>query len=116
MVVTDEPADDSFTSATVALLPPGAIKIVRPRAVELLAAIARASIVITDEPGLARICSELGTPLVEIGNSVSGRATQSSSHRVLEGSSRKRISTDEVFETACELIQDSRSSSLFYRP
>jgi len=115
IVIVDEPGDDSFTNATTSLLPPGAIKLVRPRALELLAAIARASIVVTDEPGVAQAASELGTPVVEIGSTASASA-RSSSHRILEASSPKRISTDEVYEAACELIQDSRSASLFYRP
>ncbi len=116
VVAADEPSGDSFTNATSALLPPSAIKFARPRALELLAAIARASIVITDEPGLAQVASELGTPVVEIADTISASAMPSSTHRILEGSSRKRVSTDEVYETACELIQDSRSASLFYRP
>jgi ADP-heptose:LPS heptosyltransferase len=115
-VAGDEPSDDAFTNAMSALLPPAAIKVARPRALELLAAIARASIVITDEPGLARIASELGTPVIEIADTISSSAMPSSTHRILEGSSRKRVSADEVYQTACELIQDSRSASLFYRP
>jgi ADP-heptose:LPS heptosyltransferase len=115
VIAADEPADDSFTNATMTMLPAGTIKLVRPRALELLAAIARASIVITDEPGVAQAASDLGTPVVEIGSTASASA-RSRSHRIIEGSSRKRISTDEVYEAACELIQDSRSPSLFYRP
>jgi ADP-heptose:LPS heptosyltransferase len=115
IVAADEPSDDAFTNAMGALLPPAAIKLARPRALELLAAIARSSIVITDEPGLAQIGSGLGTPTLEIADTISA-STPSSTHRILEGSSRKRVSTDEVYETACELIQDSRSASLFYRP
>src|SRR5712692_31668 len=116
IVAADEPSDDSFTKVTSALLPPCAIKLARPRALDLLAAMARASIVITDEPGLAQIASELGTPVLEIADRISASAIPSSTHRILEGSSRKRVSTDEVYETACELIQDSRSASLFYSP
>ena len=116
IVAADEPSDEAFTDATSGLLPPGAIKLARPRALELLAAIARASIVITDEAGLSRIASGLGTPVLEITDAISASSMPSSTHRVLEGSSRKRVSTDEVYETACELIQDSRSASLFYRP
>jgi len=116
IVLADEPGDQSFSDSTSGLLPISAIKLVRPRTVELIAAIARASIVITDDPGLANAGSELGTPVVEISGRHSHPKARPGSHRIIEGSSRKRISADEVYEAACELIQDTRSPSLFYRP
>ena len=120
IVAADEPSDAAFTyalgAAFVAGITPGISTIAEPRAVELVAAIARASIAITDEPAIAQIASELGTPVIEIADTASRNFVKSSSHRILEASSRKRVTIDEVYETASEMIQESRSPSLFQRP
>lgn len=116
IVAADEPSDHAFTGAVSALLPPGAIKLAEPRALELVAAIARASIVITDERAIAQIALELNTPVIEIGDRISTAAAQSGSHRSVQGSWRKHVSTDDVYEIACGMIQESRSPSLFQRP
>lgn len=115
-IAADEPSDRAFTEALSTLLPPGAIKLAEPRALELLAAIARASLTITDEPAIARIASELRTPVVEIADTASRSVSTSSTHRILKGSSRKQVTTQEVYEAACGLIQESRSPILFQRP
>jgi ADP-heptose:LPS heptosyltransferase len=120
IIAADEPCDSAFTDALrafpVAGITTDITKLAEPRAVELLAAIARASIAITDEPAIAQLASELGTPVIEIAESASRNFVKSKSHRSMEASSRKRITIDEVYETACELIQESRSPSLFQRP
>ncbi|HSQ20900.1 MAG TPA: hypothetical protein VLR92_11060, partial [Blastocatellia bacterium] len=115
IIVADEPSDDAFTRALSAWLKPGAIKLTEPRVFELFAAIARASIVITDEPAVARIASELGTPSIEIAETFSEPTESSTNHRIVQGSSRKHVSPDEVFDIASEMIQENRSASLFQR-
>jgi ADP-heptose:LPS heptosyltransferase len=115
IIVADEPSDDAFTRALSAWMQPGAIKLTEPRVFELFAAIARASIVITDEPAVARIASELGTPSIEIADTFSKITESSTNHRIVQGSSRKQFSTDEVFDIASEMIQENRSASLFQR-
>ncbi len=116
IVAADEPSDHAFTRAVSAWLPPGAIKLAEPRALELMAAIARASIVITDEPAIAQIASELSTPVIEIADTISTTAASSTTHRLARGSSRSSVSADKVFEIASEMIQENRSPSLFQRP
>jgi ADP-heptose:LPS heptosyltransferase len=115
IVAADEPSDQAFNAALGSLLPEGAIKMSEPRALELVAAIARASIVITDEPAIARMASELNTPAIEVTDAMSIRPAPSRTHRVVQGSSRSRVSAEEVYEVACEMIQESRSASLFER-
>lgn len=115
IVAVDEPADQSFTRAMGALIPRGSIKLAEPRALELIAAIARASVVITDEAAIARLASELGTPVIEIADSISNSAPASTSHRIVRGSSRSKVLPDEVYEAASEMIQENRSRSLFDR-
>ena len=115
IIAADEPSDETFTDAANAFLPPGAIKLGKPRALELMAAIARASIVITDEAGIALIASELSTPVVEIVDAISPTSEGFATHRIAKGSTRARVSTDEVYDLACEMIQESRSPSLFHR-
>lgn len=114
LVAADEPSDKSFTEAVSALLPQTAIRLAEPRALELTAAVARASLVITDEGGLAQVAIEMGTPVIEISDNSDARPP-SKSHRVVPGSSRARVTTDEVYEVACEMLQCSRSASLFRR-
>ena len=116
IIAGDEPSDHAFTGAVSAWLPPGAIKLAEPRAIELLAAIARASIVITDEQAIAQVASELSTPVIEIADTITTAAAWSTTHRIAQGSSRRNVSTDEVYEIAGEMIQESRSPSLFQRP
>jgi ADP-heptose:LPS heptosyltransferase len=119
IIAADEPSDAAFTDALRAF-PAAGMKTVatvaEPRAVELVAAIARASIAVTDEPAIAQLASELGTPVIEIADGAAGSSALSGSHRIIGASTRKRVTIDEVYEGACELIQESRSSSLFRRP
>ena len=116
VVAADEPSDHVFTGAVSAFLPAGAIKLAQPHALELVAAIARTSIVITDEAAIARIASELNTPVIEVADAISPTPSSSRTHRIAKGSSRARVQTDEVYDIACEMIQQSRSPSLFQRP
>ena len=116
IVAADEPSDDTFTGAVGRLLPPGAIRLAQPRALELIAGIARASLVITDDPGIAQIASELSTPVIEIADAKSSTAESSTAHRIAHASSRSRVSPEGVYEIAGELIQENRSRSLFRRP
>lgn len=115
IIAADEPTDETFTNAASTFLPPGAIKLAKPRALELMAAIARASIVVTDDADIAQVASELNTPVVEIGDAISREPVEFRGHRIAKGSTRARVSTDEVYDIACEMIQESRSPSLFHR-
>jgi ADP-heptose:LPS heptosyltransferase len=119
IIAADEPSDSAFTGELSAF-PVAGMKTVttvaEPRAVELVAAIARASIAITDEPAMAQLAVELGTPVIEVADSESPGSVGSASHRIIGASTRKRVTIDEVYEGACELIQESRTSSLFRRP
>jgi len=117
VVAADEPSDCSFTRAVTGLLPSSAIKLSEPRAMELIAAIARASIVVTDEPAIAQIASEQSTPVIEIADTASPMAvTTSTTHRVARALSRSHVTAEAVFEIASEMIQENRSLSLFQRP
>jgi len=113
IVAVDDPASDSFTGAVGRLLPGKGIKIRSPRALELAAACSRGSIVVTDDAGLAALCGMVKTPVLEIADAPS--ASRSPGHRIVQGSSRGRIEVEEVYALACEMIQESRSVSLFHR-
>jgi len=106
VVPADEPGDQTFTSALEALLPKTAIKLAEPRALALMAAVARASVLITDERNLAAVASGMGTPVID----VAGLAGAHS----LRGP-QISVTTDEVYEEACEILQESRSAGLFRR-
>jgi ADP-heptose:LPS heptosyltransferase len=114
LVALDEPGDTAFTAALGALLPKSAIKLAAPRALQLAAVIARASLVITDAAGIAQMAKDLGTPVIEITEDSGASRSASSTHHLISAPSRARISRDEVYETACALIQLSRSAQLFH--
>lgn len=115
IIAVDEPSDRTFTDALTPLLPAGAIRLVEPSAFEFVAAIARASLVITDQTMVARIASEMGTPAIEIADTIASQVASTAEHRVLEGPSRTRVTPDEAYEAACEMIHKSRSPGLFQR-
>lgn len=113
MVAVDEPGDEGFTAAVSGLLPKSAIRLPTPRALQLAAAVARASLVITDAASVAQIATDMGTPVIEIIEVQGARRATSDFHRLVQGASRARIHADEVYELACTLIQSSRSAQLF---
>ena len=108
VIPADEPGDRSFTSALEASLSKTAIKLAEPRALELMAAVARASVLITDERNLAAVASGMGTPVID----VAGPAR--AGFYSLRGA-QVNVTTDEVYEEACEILQESRSAGLFRR-
>jgi ADP-heptose:LPS heptosyltransferase len=113
VVALDEPGEAGFTAAVGPLLPKSAIKLATPRALQLAAAIARASLVITDAAGVAQMADDLGTPVLEISEDRGASRSTADSHHLIYAASRSRVSTDEVYEPACTLIQSSRSAQLF---
>lgn len=109
VVPADEPGDRTFTSALEPFLPKTAIKLTEPRALELMAAVARASVLITDEPNLAEAASGMGAPVIDV-----AALSRAGSHSV-RGPQAVCVTTDEVYEEACEILQESRSAWLFRR-
>jgi hypothetical protein len=109
----DEPGDKLFTAVMGPLLPKAAIRLAAPRAVQFAAAIARSSLVITDAPAVAGLSAGLGTPVIEVSEAGNESSPASEVHRIISGSSRARVSTDEVYDLASVLIQTVRSSQLF---
>ena len=113
LIALDEPGDEAFTKAVGALLPKSAIKVAAPRTLQFAAAVARASLVVTDAHGAAQMANDLCTPVIEITENQSASRAASDFHRLVRGPSRGRVRTDEVYELACTLIQSSRSAQLF---
>ena len=112
IVAVDEPFTRTFTDRISGSLPLGSIKLVSPRALEAAAAIARASMVITDDAELVNLTSGFRTPMLEVRNA-SFKAHPSMADRgVSEPGNRL---ADDVFEAACLLLQGSRSPSLFHK-
>ncbi|HXU08887.1 MAG TPA: hypothetical protein VN743_07800 [Blastocatellia bacterium] len=116
IVAADQPGDCEFTDAVGNRFSAGKSSLVEPRAPFLIAALARASIVITDEGAVAEAAATLGTPAIEIADSRTEPSPPSQRHRVVRANRGTAASTDEVYEIACEMIQESRSTSLFDLP
>ena len=113
IIAVDDPYSRAFTSSIAGTLPRGSILLASPRALEVAASIARASLVVSDEGELSNLTSSFQTPLLEIRNA-GGRSVPSRADRVVFGSAGRRLA-DDVFEAACEMIQASRLPSLFQR-
>lgn len=116
IVAADQPADSEFTDGIKRLLPARSSMLSEPRAPLLIAALARASIVVTDDAAIARVAAGMSTPVIEIGDSRTDQNPSSKRHRVVQTIRGSLVSTDEIYEIACEMIQESRSNSLFDRP
>jgi ADP-heptose:LPS heptosyltransferase len=113
IVAVDEPSSRTFTDRVSSSLPPGSIKLVSPRALEAAAAMARASMVITDDPELVNLTSGFRTPMLEVRDG-SLRAHPSHADRDVSGPSGNSLA-DDVFEAASRMLQGSRFPSLFQR-
>lgn len=114
IVAIDEPGDNTFTGAIMPLLPREAIELREARTVEVVAAIARASLVITDDAGVAEMATDLGAPALEIARFKPSSGLPKT-RRVVHSPALARITTDEIYEMASEMIQESRLISLFER-
>lgn len=114
IVAIDEPAANRFTKALKLQLPPDSGIVAAPSAGEFIAALARASVVITDERGVAKTAADLDSPVIEIADSDSPYA-HGKSYRVIESSSRYRVSVEEVMEAAYEMIRAGRTASVIKR-
>lgn len=109
IIAVDVPYDGAFTRRMGALLPEGAISLSAPRALEAVAACARASLLLTDDAGLAGLAGGLGTPVIEL------------TEGPLPGGDHLHVrlaanaTPDEAYVPACEMLQGSRTESLFQR-
>lgn len=102
VAAVDAPYTDDFTKQ----LPfKPALKLARPRALEVLAATARASLLVTDDSGVAHLAAELHTPAILISEDRVSSAIQFT----------WRDPLDEIFVAACQILQRSRTTSLFQR-
>ena len=109
VVAIDAPYDKSFTSRVSEILPGGSISLKTPRAAQIVAVLARASLLVTDDPGLARAAASMGTPAIELSNTNGPR--DSGIHRIIAGSSANAV--DRLCDAAAELLRQSRTATLF---
>jgi ADP-heptose:LPS heptosyltransferase len=105
VVAADVPYSSDFTGSIGTLLPKEAIKLRAPRAGELVAAVARSSLLVTDDSGVAGMAGGLGTPVIDVGN------PGSSNDRGPGGTDNRDI--EAVYEQACHLLLTSRTGGLF---
>ena len=110
IVAVDEPMSRTFTACVSSSLPRGSIKVVSPRALEAAAAMARASMAITDDPELVNMTSGFRTPMLEVrSGSFRAHPPQPDQGAAEPGNTL----ADDVFEAACRMLQGSRFPSLF---
>ena len=114
IVAAEEPSEQRFGRAIKPVLPPKAMVLTAPGIFALAAALERASLVITDERGVAKLATDMEVPVVEISDAVSP-LTPAASYRMVGALSRSRVEPEAVYEAACAMIQGSRTASLFGR-
>ena len=110
IVAVDEPGSRTFNDRVSSSLPVGSIKLVAPRALEAAAAIARASVVITDDRDLVHLAAGFRTPMLEV-RQESFRSHPPEVDR--PESDPGNSLADDVFEAASRMLQGSRFPSLF---
>jgi len=103
VIAADVPYSSDFTGSIGALLPKEAVKLRAPRAGELVAAVARSSLVVTDDSGVAEMAGGLGTPVIDVGVPQGGVSKPGSSSWEIES----------VYQQACHLLLTSRTGGLF---
>jgi ADP-heptose:LPS heptosyltransferase len=104
VIAADVPSTTEFTTRLGLTLPREAIKLRSPRSAELIAAVARSSLVVTDDSGIARMAGGLGTFAIDLGTS--GKRAGGPSDPA-----RRRI--EAVYQEACRMLQNSRTGALF---
>jgi ADP-heptose:LPS heptosyltransferase len=105
VVAADVPYTSDFTGNIGTLLPKEAIKLRAPKAAELVAAVARSSLVVTDDSGVAGMAGGLGTPVIDV-SSAAGPMDRGAS-----GTHNRDI--ERVYDEACHLLLASRTGGLF---
>jgi ADP-heptose:LPS heptosyltransferase len=111
-VAIDVPGDRAFTDKLNLLLAQGSVMLTAPDASLLVAAIARGSLVLTDDLGIARLAASLDTPVLELGGEGSV-PNNPACHAVITGTCRS--AGEAAYKAACEMLQRSRTESLFTR-
>lgn len=114
IVMAEEPFSSELSGILKDRLPLKALVLTAPTGLQFAAAIARSSLVITDERGVAKMAADFDAPVIEIADSPSAYA-EDPSYRVIVSSSPARVTTEAVFESASELIQAGRTASLLKR-
>ncbi|MGH9763256.1 MAG: glycosyltransferase family 9 protein, partial [Blastocatellia bacterium] len=117
VVVLDQPYSSKFTSAIGPSLPKEAIKLRAPRALDLVGALARASLVITDDPAVARFSARVGSSSIDIGSGSRKGVGSAGTSQPKKGPAGVRggvlASAEDVYHVACEQLQASRTAVLF---
>lgn len=108
-IVIDVPHDQAFTDVVGGRLPKNGLTIRSPGGPALVAALARASLVVTDDSGVARFSAELGVPTLEIAGNAASIDEPAPMHR------RSKGDVEHAYTAACELLQSSRTALLFGR-
>ncbi|HYL99885.1 MAG TPA: hypothetical protein VEZ90_13095, partial [Blastocatellia bacterium] len=121
VVILDRPYESKLTNAIAAAMPRETIKLRAPRALEVIGALARASLVVTDDAGVARFSSRLGTATIDIGSTsqkssdgIPGlRAGRPAGKRPAGVKGGLLASGEDVYQVACTMLQASRTAVLF---
>ena len=112
IVAVDSPSDRSFSSRLSGLLPARAIVLRQPNALQIIAALARSSLLITDDPGLATAVIDLGTPTIELRY---GRGTERVAETHVAIGQAAPDAAIQIRDAASELLVLNRTSALFQR-
>ena len=84
---------------------------------DVTSALARLSVFVSNHGGLTHLAAAVGTPVVAISPLTASHTTDllSPNHQHVRKPQLEAITTDEVYEAACQLIQSNRAESLWMR-
>jgi ADP-heptose:LPS heptosyltransferase len=115
LVVLDMPRERGPAKAIAGALGGRVLGVIAPPALRFLAAIGRASAVISDDPGTANLAGVLGVPSVLV--TATGRPVPHSrlGCDTLIGATVEDVTASEAYEHACRLVRRERTGRLFER-
>lgn len=115
LVALDAPKGDRRAKSLAARLGGSVLGVGAPSGARFLAAISRASLVVTDDPGVAHIAGLAHVPTVLVGGATSSTPGDRPDRAVVTAVTVDRVETPAVFDAVCYLMGRPRTGSLFSR-
>lgn len=115
IVALDAPKGDRRAKTLAARLGGSVLGVGAPTGDRFLAAISRASLVVTDDPGVAHIVGLASVPVVLVSDSATTLPGDRPDRAIVSATVAERVDSSAVFDAVCYLMGRPRTGSLFAR-
>lgn len=115
LVALDSPKGDRRAKTLAARLGGSVLGVGAPTGARFMAAIARASLVVTDDPGVAHVAGLAHAPVVLVSDADTRMPGDRSDRAVVTAAVTERVESSAVFDAVCYLLGRPRTGSLFAR-